>query len=489
MAAVSLPVISLDKKIIHRLSWPDLDAQLSATDRRRVRAAYQFARQAHRGQKRLSGDSWLSHSLFVAWFLAKLGFKGTTLEAALLHDVMETGRVSKNDLEKQFKPEVVSLVQGLTEIRNHTKGPLAIQDPAVLENMRRLILASIGDIRVLLIRLVEKLHSALTVAELPPADQQRQAEKFRRLYAPLAEYIGFYYIKRELEDIAFRVANPSGYRKIRQFFIGQRLLRQEALQRANGELAQLLEQNGIAFSKIYGRRKGIYSTYLKLRRYQEKRELAELPEPGEVSDFLGITILAADVKNCYSALGAIQASFPYLEQEFDDYIRNPKPSGYRALHLPIKISGRLLEIQVKTPLMDYYNEFGPASHIAYKIQSNRLGKAGDDYSWIGKLARWRDGHFQVRVFEKYIYVLTPKRDVIQLPRGSSPLDFAVRIHGDLLRYCRGAKVNGKMARLGQELKNGDIVEIIKTKKDAVRRDWLRLAKTKEARRLIRKWSN
>jgi len=487
MASHLLPVISLNEKAIYRLSWHDLDNLLPAKDKPRVLAAYLFAKRIHQGQDRLSGNAWITHSLFVAWFLAKLGFKRSTLEAALLHDVLETGKTNPAELEKQFGSKITGLVRGLTEIRNHTKGPLAIENPAVLENMRRLILASIGDIRVLLIRLVEKFHAALTIDKLPPADQQRQAEKFRRLYAPLAEYISFYYIKRELEDTAFRIANPSEYQKIHQFFIKRRSMRQESLQRAKEQLIQLLEQNNISFKSVFGRRKGIYSAYLKLRRYQEKRGLAQLPKPSEVSDFLGITILAANIENCYSALGVIQASFPYIAKEFDDYISNPKPSGYRALHLPVRIGGRLIEIQIKTPLMHYYNEFGPASHIAYKIQSNRLGKSGDDYSWIKKLARWHGGHFRIKVFENYIYVLTPKRDVIQLPRGATPLDFAARIHSDLLRYCQAAKVNGKMARLKQELKNGDVVEIIKSRKTNAHPDWLLWAKTKDARRLMKKW--
>ncbi len=486
MAEAFLPDIPLNQQTIHHLHWKDL-AQVTAKlpHQELIRQAYQLAAKIHAPDRRLSGDPWISHSLFVAWFLAHLDFGPETIAAALLHDVLETKRITAAAIEHQFGPEVARLVRGVTEIRQPTRGNLAIDDPLVLENMRRLILASLDDIRILLIRLVEKLHAALTIDTIPRQDQERQAEKFHRLYAPLAEYIGFYFIKRELEDIAFRIRRPREYQKLFRYFQQRQLLDRRLIKDLAAEVRWLLTANQIPFAKVYGRRKGLYSTYLKIRRYQQEGRSQKF-DPRVVSDLLGLTILAQDEASCYASLGVLQASFPAYNNELDDYIAQPKVSGYRAIHLPIQIKDQKVEIQIKTPAMHAYNEFGPASHILYKL-SQTTGKTFTDIGWVKDLVRWQDGHYQLRLFQDSVFVFTPKRDIIQLPRGATPLDFAARIHSDLLRYCQGAKINGKLSRLGQELQNGDVVEIIKSKQPRrLPRDWLGMAKTRAARKILRR---
>ncbi len=477
------PDFSLSQSVIHHLRWEDLANLVEKRQRQYLQRAYHLASRLHRGQKRLSGDSWESHLLFVAWFLARLHFNQETLAAALLHDSLETGKITPAELYRFFGQEVGQLVEGVTEIRGHTRGNLDIKSPLMLENMRRLILASLADIRVLIIRLLEKYHGALTIDQIPLADRQRQAEKLKRLYAPLAEYINFYYLKREMEDIAFKVQQPKQYQFFQAFLRKRHLLYDRQLYRLEAFLRQKLREEKIAYHTIYGRRKGIYSSYLKLKRYYQTGKIKDF-HPRYLYDWFGLTIITENIPDCYRVLAVLINNFPVIVEELDDYIQRPKPSGYRAIHLPVKIRSFPLEIQIKTLAMHYYNEFGPASHVLYKMKE-KLGKVPADYRWIAKLSNWRRGHFHLSVFDKYIYVFTPKREVIQLPKGAAPLDFAAKIHSELLNYYRGALVNEKPVKLKEELKNGDLVTILKRKRpQPPRPDWLFLVRSKETKRKI-----
>jgi len=487
---LDFPKIKPTLKTIYNLSWWDLEKLIKKNpgyNINQIKEAFDFACNIHQGQKRISGHPFISHPLFVSWVLTKLKLDQTSIIAGLLHDVLETGQVSLDQLGEKFGDEVALIVDGVTEMRKKTAGTRDIKDPVVLENLRRLIIASVEDIRILIIRLIEKFHGALTISHLSSKDQLNQAEKILRIYVPLAEYSGFYFLKREMEDLAFKILYPEKYQKIWEFFEANKLLYEKQIDFLIKKLKKILNLNKIGYYKIFGRRKGFYSTYLKIKRYLEEGKIKEF-DPGKIHDLLGVTILAKDIPNCYASLGLIHTSFDYFPDKFDDYLGRPKPTGYRALQTTIKLTLHLnAEIQIKTPEMHYYNEFGPASHIAYKLKTNKLAKFETDFSWIEKLAGWQDGKFKIKVFEDYIYLFTPKRDVIQLKKGATPIDFAAKIHGDLLRFCLGAKVNGKIVKLNQELKNGDLVEILKSKKPVgPKRDWLYWCKSKSTQTLIRK---
>lgn len=486
---LQMPVITFHEKQIYYLSWYDLARALGEStnsqmyDLEKIKEAFDFAEKVHSGQKRISGHPFISHPLFVAWVLIKLNMDQSSIIAGLLHDVIETKKVNEEDISKSFGDEVALIVLGVTEMRKKTKGTRDIKDPEVMENFRRLILSSIDDSRVLIIRIIEKLHGALTIKHLEPKDQKIQAEKLIRIYAHLAEYANFYFAKREMEDAAFKVLYPKRQQKIKNYFERFLEANEKNLENLISKIIQLLDLNKIAYTSVYGRRKGYYSTYLKIMRALEKGEIKEF-KPSVVNDVMGITVLTKDVGSCYEVLGLIHNSFEYFEDEFDDYIANPKPNGYRSLQTTVSLGkGSRAEIQIKTEEMHYFNEYGPASHVAYKY--GKLGKG--DISWLEELSGWRDGKFKIKIFEENIYVFTPKRDVIQLPKGATPVDFACRIHGNLLRYCQGAKVNGKLVKLSHKLNNGDLVEIIKSKKPAEpRRDWLYWCCSNSTKSVLRK---
>ncbi len=486
---LQMPVITFSEKQIYHLSWYDLTKALQENgnsqtyDLDQIKQAFDFAEKIHSDQKRISGHPFISHPLFVAWVLIKLKMDQSSIVAGLLHDVIETKKVNEEDVSEKFGDEVALIVLGVTEMRKKTKGTRDIKDQEVMENFRRLILSSIDDSRVLIIRIIEKLHGALTIKHLKPKDQKTQAEKLIRIYAHLAEYASFYFAKREMEDAAFKVLYPKQQHQIKNYFDKFLEVNEEKLEKLIERIIQLLNINKIAYANVYGRRKGYYSTYLKIMRAMEKGELKEF-EPSAVRDVMGITILTKDVNTCYEVLGLIHNSFDYYEDEFDDYIANPKPNGYRSLQTTVNLGkDSRAEIQIKTEEMHYFNEYGPASHIAYKY--GKLGKG--DISWLEKLSGWRDGKFKIKIFEENIYVFTPKRDVIQLPKDATPVDFACRIHGNLLSYCMGAKVNGKLVKLNHKLNNGDLVEIIKSKKAAKpRRDWLYWCNSSSTKSILRK---
>jgi guanosine-3',5'-bis(diphosphate) 3'-pyrophosphohydrolase len=492
---LQMPAITFREKQIYHLSWHGLARALEESansrmyDLEKIKGAFDFAEKIHSGQKRISGHPFISHPLFVAWVLIKLNMDQSSIIAGLLHDVIETKKVNEEDISRSFGDEVALIVLGVTEIRKKTKGTRDIKDPEIMENFRRLILSSIDDSRVLIIRIIEKLHGALTIKHLGPKDQKIQAEKLIRIYAHLAEYANFYFAKREMEDAAFKVLYPKKQRKIKNYFERFLEANEKNLENLISKIIQLLELNKIAYTNVYGRRKGYYSTYLKIMRALEKGEIKEF-KPSVVNDVMGITVLTKDVNSCYEVLGLIHNSFEYFEDEFDDYIANPKPNGYRSLQTTVSLGkGSRAEIQIKTEEMHYFNEYGPASHVAYKY--GKLGKGS--ISWLEELSGWRNGKFKIKVFEENIYVFTPKRDVVQLPKGATPVDFACRIHGNLLRYCKGAKVNGKLVKLNHRLNNGDLVEIIKSKRPTEpRRDWLYWCysgSTKSALRKLIKKSN
>jgi len=486
------PLIRIEKEKIRSFSFADLSQAVREQRMRlepaRLEKAYLFASQAHRGQKRLSQEDFIHHPLYVAWLTVQLHLDETSVIAALLHDTVEEGGASLKGIEEEFGLEVALIVDGLTKVRQETRKFVFHQEG--VEDFRKLLLASVDDVRVLLIRLCDKLHNGLTVDSLPPQRQKHYAQGIFHLYGPLAEYIGLGFFKRELEDIAFQILYPQQYRQLRKKLRVRKKKRRERVRSLIRALHVLLKKRRIPYLEIYGRDKGLYSIWQKIQR-QIKKGKVKKADPAHILDKIGVTVLTEDIASCYAVLGAVHNRWEFLPEEFDDYISRPKPNGYRAIQTTIHYGQETAEIQIKTQQMHEYNEFGPASHIAYKAAG---GKSVADFSylWVKKLVSWqkqKNGvkNFRVRVFDKYVFVATPKGDVIQLEKGSTPLDFAYRIHTLLGDCCQAAKVNGKIVKLSYRLQNGDFVEIIKSPQPlGPKRDWLHLVKMEETKRKIRR---
>ena len=454
----------------------------------RIRRAYLLARRAHQGQKRLSGEPFINHPLAVAHLVAELNLDEDSIIAALLHDVLEdcSDQVSLEKIEAEFGLDVALIVDGLTNFRQTAKRFPLHQES--IDNFRKLLLASIDDVRVLLIRLADKLHNGQTIAALPPERQQRYAQRVFHLYSPLAEFVGLGVYKRRLDDIAFQILFPDQARWLERRMTMTREERERRLIKFIAQIERLLRQRRVKYQQVFGRTKSLWSTWQKIQRKLAQGKITR-QDPSAVLDQLGITILVPDLASCYAALGVVHAHWPYLHQEFDDYISNPKPNGYRSLQTTVILEETTAEVQIKTPEMHHYNEFGPASHIAYKI-ANGKSVANWSYRWVKELVSWQKGsprrRFKVKVFEDYVYVLTPKGDVIQLPEGATPVDFAYRIHTEVGHGCVGARVNGKLVRLNYQLQNGDLVEIlVDRRRPCPQRDWLDFVKTDLARERIR----
>jgi len=449
-------------------------------DMEKLERAYLLAEDNHRGQKRLSGEPFIHHPLFVAQLVAQLRLGEDSLIAALLHDTIEEGEITLEEIEKEFGLDVALIVDGLTNVKETTRRFTDHRES--VENFRKLLLSSVEDVRVLLIRLCDKLHNGLTVESLPSCRQKRFAQRVFHLYSPLAEYVGLGFFRRELEDIAFSILYPEECRSLKKQLATHEQEREKRVQRLTKELELLLQKRKIPFLKIFGRRKGLYSIWRKMERKMKT-------SPQAILDKIGVTILTSNVASCYAILGVVHGGWEFLPGEFDDYISRPKPNGYQSIQTAVKCGRHTAEIQIKTQPMHEYNEFGPASHIAYKVAGGESAGAVS-YSWTKRLVSWQERKgkrgFRVKLFDNYIFVVTPKGDIVQLKKGSTPLDFAYRIHTRLGDCCQGVKINGKIAKFSCSLNNGDLLEIAKSKKSTgPKRDWLNWVKMGETKRKIR----
>ncbi len=458
-------------------------------DKQRIKQAYQFAQQVHQGQKRLSGKPFISHTLEVAKLVAKLKLDENSIIAALLHDVLDEGpkEVSLEDLEKEFGVEVALLVDGVSTFRQAAhKFPMHQES---VEYFQKFLLASVDDIRVLLIRLSDKVHNARTIKALPKEQRDRFAKRVFHLYSPLAEYAGLGAYKRELDDKAFEILYPKDYKWLRKKLARGKARRKDSLNGLVKKVQEALDEKKVKYDKVYGRAKGYWSIFKKIKRYLRKGKITK-KDPSAVLDQIGITILAPDINHCYAALGVVHSHWSHIPEEFDDYVSNPKPNGYRSIQTTINWHDGTAEVQIKTKKMHEFNEFGPASHIAYKIAGGK-SRPNEEYNWVKELVSWKEGekrkHYQVQVFSDYVYVLTPKGDIIQLPKEATPVDFAYRIHTELGHLCGRAKVNDRLVKLDYELKSGDVVKIMPVKdRKSPPRYWLDFVVTDKAKRKIRK---
>jgi GTP pyrophosphokinase len=450
-----------------------------------LRRVYTFAEAAHQGQKRVSGEEYICHPLGVAKILADLQIDIITISAAILHDVVEDTAVTLDGIEKEFGREIAMLVDGVTKL---SRIEYKSKEEQQLENYRKMFLAMAKDIRVVLIKLADRLHNMRTLKYMAEPKQKRIAQETMEIYAPLAHRLGISNIKWELEDLSFRYLEPEKYYELVEKVKQKRQERLENVNEAVAILSERLKSVGIK-AEIQGRPKHFYSIY--------KKMLKDHKDLSEIYDLSAVRVVVDSVKDCYGALGIVHSLWKPIPMRFKDFIAMPKSNMYQSLHTTvIGTQGQPLEIQIRTWEMHRTSEYGIAAHWRYK-EGPRGDKDFDQkLSWLRQLLDWqqdlRDPRefmetLKLDVFSDEVFVFTPKGDVIDLPAGSIPLDFAYRIHTDVGHRCVGAKVNGKIVPLENKLSNGDIVEIITSKQSGPSRDWLNIVGASETRNKIRQW--
>jgi guanosine-3',5'-bis(diphosphate) 3'-pyrophosphohydrolase len=460
-----------------------------------VEEAYNFASQAHQGQVRKSGEPYLEHPLRVALTLAELQLDASSLAAALLHDVPEDCGIAISEIEAKFGPEVAKLVDGTTKL-----GKLAWsgEDVAVgelqVENLRKMLVAMAEDLRVVFIKLADRLHNMHTLDALPPEKRRSIAQETLEIYSPLAHRLGIWELKWQLEDLAFRYLEPGKYRRIARLIAARRTQREEFVGRIIQVLDGEFDRLGIK-ADVSGRPKHIYSIYQKMEKYSALGR-----DFDDIHDLLALRVLVSTVPDCYAAVGVIHSLWRPLPEEFDDFIANPKPNGYQALHTVVMCGATPLEIQIRTHEMHHIAEYGVAAHWRYKEGEEKDIHFEERISWLRQLIEWHRElsgaefleSIKTDIFIDQVFVFTPKGEIKDLPKGSTPLDFAYRVHTELGHRCIGAKVNGRLVPLNYQLKNGDVVEIISAKGEkGPSYDWLSpqlgYIKTSRAREKIRQW--
>lgn len=457
-----------------------------------LRRACALAEEAHAGQLRASGEPYMQHALAVATILVDLHLDGETIAAALLHDVIEDSTITRDMIEREFGAHVARLVDGVTKmevIRSlHVVDGKKEQRQA--ETLRKMLLAMADDVRVVLIKLADRTHNMRTLSALPEDRQRRIAEETLNIYAPLANRLGIWHIKWELEDLAFRNLNPAMYKQIASMLSERRVDRERYINQFMQTLGNSLAQAGIE-AEISGRPKHIYSIWRKMSRKNI--------DYNQIYDVRAVRLLVSEVRDCYAALGIVHGLWQYIPGEFDDYIATPKDNSYRSIHTAvIGPQGRTVEVQIRTHEMHQHSELGVAAHWRYK--EGVAADAGFDrkitllrqlLEWKEDIAHSGDGGDHSDLFEDRVYVFSPKGDIVDLPRGATPLDFAYHIHSELGHRTRGAKVNGHMVTLTYNLQTGEQVELLTIKKGTPSRDWLNphlgYLKTSRARSKAQHW--
>ncbi|HLC35728.1 MAG TPA: bifunctional (p)ppGpp synthetase/guanosine-3',5'-bis(diphosphate) 3'-pyrophosphohydrolase [Anaerolineales bacterium] len=457
---------------------------LSAADRDLIERAYRVAERAHAGQVRASGEPYLQHCLAVAKILADFGVPATTLAAALLHDVVEDSGIPLAEIRRDFGDEIANQVDGVTKLTQLPRVSRAGETNAPedetewrraldVETLRKIFLAMGDDVRVVLIKLADRLHNMRTLGHLDPARRARIAQETLEIFAPLANRLGMWQMKWELEDLAFRHVNPAMYKEIAGKLEERRANREATMDSIVVRLKELLGQSGIQ-AEITGRPKHIYSIYRKIERKGVPFE--------SLHDIRGVRIIVPDLPSCYVTLGVIHNQWSPLPGDFDDYIASPKDNFYQSLHTAVVYDdGKTLEVQIRTAEMHQNAELGIAAHWRYKEGGKRDESFERRILWLRSLMDWRSDvqdaaefvdALKSDVFEDRVYVFTPKGDVIDLPAGSTPIDFAYHVHTEIGHHCRGARVNGKLVALDYRVRTGDQVGIITTRSGGPSRDWL-----------------
>ncbi|HOG29582.1 MAG TPA: bifunctional (p)ppGpp synthetase/guanosine-3',5'-bis(diphosphate) 3'-pyrophosphohydrolase [Vicinamibacterales bacterium] len=456
---------------------PEADIEL-------LRRAYVFSAMAHQGQVRQSGQPYLVHPLEVAHLLADMKLDPAAIIAGLLHDVVEDTLTTVERIEELFGREVAHLVEGVTKI---SVIPFSSSEERQAENFRKILLAMVDDIRVVLVKLADRLHNMRTLGAMPEERRQRTARETLDIYAPIANRLGMSRLKNELEDLAFRHLEPEAYEALKARVERRRKATEGLLDEMRRSMAATLKEAQIPVIEIDGRSKRLYSIHQKLRRQQIDLE--------QVYDFLAIRVITDTIKDCYAALGIVHHSWPPVPGRIKDFIATPRPNGYQSLHTSVMTTkGVAVEVQIRTQEMHRLAEEGIASHWKYK--EGRVGAANDEryFQWLRQTLEWQQEvrdpqefiqNLKVDLYPDEVYTFTPKGQVKSLPRDSTVIDFAYSIHSDVGHQCVGARINGKMMPLRTRLRNGDVVEIVTSAKHRPSRDWLNFVVTTRARNRIR----
>lgn len=467
----------------------------------RLKKVYLFAEENHKDQVRQTGESYISHPLATASILAGWGLDQISLEAALLHDLPEMSSISIDEIEKQFGNEVAKLVEGVNRVgKVKLRGSQNLQ---FLENLRKMFVAMAKDIRVVLIRLADRLHNISTLDAVPLSKQKRIAIETLEIYAPLAERLGMGRLKGELEDMAFPYIYPEEFNWLQKIAKPHFKYSEKNVSGIMNKLRQQLVKNGV-LARVEGRPKRKYSLYKKLLRPENNRDITK------IYDLMAVRVITEDTSSCYSALGVIHQYWkPVPNIGISDFIAQPKPNGYQSIHTKIFDNmGNIVEIQVRSEEMHLNAEFGAAAHFAYadakshgasdkKLKEGTAFKITEKMSWVKQLAGWQDQvsnsegdsleDYKLDALSSHIYVFSPNGDVYDLPENSTPVDYAFSVHSDLGYYIQTVKINGKIVSLDHQLKSGDIIEIQKSKSiKKPNKNWLRFVKTHKAKEEIRK---
>jgi len=447
--------------------------------------AYQKAEQLHKGQRRKSGEPYIIHPIAVTKILADLGMDDNTIVAGMLHDTVEDTGYTLDDLTNDFGEEVAMLVDGVTKLTNIN---YTSKKEEQAENTRKLFLAMSKDIRVLVIKLSDRMHNMRTINYMTPEKTKEKCTETLEIYAPLAARLGIYAFKFEMEDICFRNLYPEDYAKLDEELHKIQSERDESIDQVIDILNDLLADSNIKYN-IYGRNKHYYSIYKKMKYQQRALD--------EIFDLKAIRIIVDSVRDCYAVLGAVHTRWKPIPGRFKDYIAMPKPNGYQSLHTTVlSDGGEPFEIQIRTEEMHHIAEYGVAAHWKYKEGVEKADEE-EQLSWIRQTLEWQKESndsqdfldtVKTDLFTNQVFVFTPKGDVMELPAGSTPLDFAYKIHSKVGDKCVGAKVNGKMVTIDYVLKNGEIIDIVtsnNSKGPSI--DWLKIVKTNSARNKIRQF--
>lgn len=462
---------------------PDADTEM-------ILKAYHLADGAHKDQKRLSGEAYIIHPVSVAYILAEYKMDTETIVAAILHDVIEDTSYTYDDIKEMFNEQVADLVEGVTKI-----GKIEYQskEESQAENLRKMVLAMSKDIRVILIKLVDRLHNMRTLEYMKESKQIEKSRETLDIYAPIANRLGIQTIKAELEDLALKYLDPDGYYELVKKVKMKKQSREEYINKVIKILEKKIDEVGIE-AKIYGRSKHFYSIYRKMKAQNRNFD--------EIYDLIAVRVIVDSVKDCYGVLGIVHTQWKPIPGRFKDYIAMPKPNMYQSIHTTvIGPNGDPFEIQIRTKEMHETAEYGIAAHWKYKEgitdSNNKELRYENKMSWLRQILEWQKEldnandlveTIKVDLLNEEVYVFTPQGKVVELPMGSCPLDFAYRIHSDVGNSCVGAKVNGKIVPLNYTLNNGDIVEIMTSKNsNGPSRDWLNFTKSAHARNKIRQY--
>lgn len=446
--------------------------------------AYRFTAEAHRGQKRASGEDYAQHCVEVAAILAELHLDSLSIAAALVHDVVEDTDITLDDLEAAFGAQIARIVDGVTKIG---KVQFRSSTEQQVENYRKLLLSMAQDARVIVIKLADRLHNMRTLEHLRPDKRRRIAQETKEIYAPLAHRLGMAQIRWELEDLAFKHLESEAYRDLARKIAERRKQREQQVEVLRGPLQDELRKAGIP-CEVYGRPKHLWSIHRKMQHRNKPYD--------EIYDLMAIRVVTDNVANCYHALGVIHNKWTPLQERFHDYIATPKSNMYRSLHTTIfGPGGRLYEIQIRTHEMHGTAEYGIAAHWRYKDRT-KGDEVDETLTWFRQVLEWQQEtrgpeefmeFLRIDLFHDEIFVFTPKGDVKQLPKGATSIDFAFAVHTEVGYHCSGARINGRIAPLSRELKNGDTVEVLTDARQRPSRDWLAFVETARARQKIRQW--